>query len=392
MGGRKFGGFVLLGTGANDAGYTAIVCDPGQDLSKRTTGVSFEDIQIFNFKTAVDAKNLWHSTFRSFNSTNVCNGIIFRGRCISNEVGSGTKIVRGTGALVSGECIGVQFIESSDYTPATPARPEGCSITSSVLIFGFDVAVYVQSMLAGGIFGADLDYCRVAGVRYKYWDGRPTIAPNWIAGDAAYSSQAFSGVESVAVPTQRTFGPDIKQITMTTFNGNPGDAGIKLGALNGRATITDNLISNSAGLGVYDNGGRFNTIARNLINSPNPLFMYLTGGNQISENNISGGLISNISPIGRNLWGKNTGEYCTEDTIGVPILAYQTSGTIDLASLGYTRGIPNVGDITVSCHSVGTANPGNTWASISSDGMTITAYKTNPFAADAALHVRVSLA
>lgn len=392
VGGRKIGGFIMLGTGANDAGYTAIVCDPGQDVIKRTTGVSFEDIQIFNFKTAGNFKNLWHSTFRSVNATNVCNGFVFRGRCISNEVGSGTKLVRGTGALVSGECIGVQFIASSDYSPSVEARPEGCSITSSVLVFGFDVAVDVDSMLVGGIFGADLDYCRSFGVRYKNWDGRPTIAPNWIAGDAGYSAQPFIGVYSVPRATQNTAGPDIKQITMNTFNGNAGDAGVKLGSLNGRATISNCLISNSYGMGIYDDAGRFNAFKDNQISSPNPIFMYITGGNEITGNNISGGVITDLSPIGRNLWGRNSGEYFTEGVVIVPIAAGATSGSISLASLGYPRGVPNSGARTAMCYYTGGANPGSTWADISGDGLTITAYKTSAFSSASELFVRIGIA
>jgi len=392
VGGRKFGGFVLLGTGANDAGYTAIVCDPGLNVSKRTTGVSFEDIQIFNFKTAGNFKNLWHSTFRSVNATNVCNGFVFKGRCISNEVGSGTKIIRGSGALVSGECIGVQFIASSDYSPAVEARPEGCSITSSVLVFGFDVAVDVDSMLAGGIFGADLDYCRSFGVRYKNWDGRPTIAPNWIAGDAGYSAQPFVGVYSVPKPTQSTSGPDIKQITMTTFNGHAGDAGVKLGSLNGRATVSNCLISNSSGIGIYDNAGRFNAFKDNQISSPTPIFMFETGGNEITGNNISGGVIADINPTSSHLWGRNSGEYFTDGVIDVPIAAGALSGSINLASLGYVRGVPNSGSRTAMCYYTGGANPGNTWAEISGDGLTVTAYKTVAFGSASELYVRVGLA
>jgi len=392
VGGRKFGGFVLLGTGANDAGYTAIVCDPGLNVSKRTTGVSFEDIQIFNFKTAGNFKNLWHSTFRSVNATNVCNGFVFKGRCISNEVGSGTKIIRGSGALVSGECIGVQFIASSDYSPAVEARPEGCSITSSVLVFGFDVAVDVDSMLVGGIFGADLDYCRSFGVRYRNWDGRPTIAPNWIAGDAVYSAQPFVGVYSVPKPTQSTSGPDIKQITMTTFNGHAGDAGVKLGSLNGRATVSNCLISNSSGIGIYDNAGRFNAFKDNQISSPTPIFMFETGGNEITGNNISGGVIADINPTSSHLWGRNSGEYFTDGVIDVPIAAGALSGSINLASLGYVRGVPNSGSRTAMCYYTGGANPGNTWAEISGDGLTVTAYKTVAFGSASELYVRVGLA
>jgi len=392
VGGRKFGGFVLLGTGANDAGYTAIVCDPGLNVSKRTTGVSFEDIQIFNFKTAGNFKNLWHSTFRSVNATNVCNGFVFKGRCISNEVGSGTKIIRGSGALVSGECIGVQFIASSDYSPAVEARPEGCSITSSVLVFGFDVAVDVDSMLVGGIFGADLDYCRSFGVRYRNWDGRPTIAPNWIAGDAVYSAQPFVGVYSVPKPTQSTSGPDIKQITMTTFNGHAGDAGVKLGSLNGRATVSNCLISNSSGIGIYDNAGRFNAFKDNQISSPTPIFMFETGGNEITGKNISGGVIADINPTSSHLWGRNSGEYFTDGVIDVPIAAGALSGSINLASLGYVRGVPNSGSRTAMCYYTGGANPGNTWAEISGDGLTVTAYKTVAFGSASELYVRVGLA
>lgn len=392
VGGRKFGGFVLLGTGANDAGYTAIVCDPGLDVSKRTTGVSFEDIQIFNFKTAGNFKNLWHSTFRSVNATNVCNGIIFRGRCVSNEVGSGTKLVRGNGALVSGECIGVQFIESSDYTPSVAASPEGCTITASVLVFGFDVLVDVDSMLAGGIYGADLDYGRSRGVRYRLWDGNPTIAPNWIAGDAEFTGQPFIGVEARPVATQRTTGPSIDHITMTTFNGNPGDCGVRIGSLSGRARISKCLISNQAGAGVYLDGGRFNTLFDCQIDSPNPLFMFSSGGNQIAGNTLSGGPISNTAPTAKNMWGKNQGEFCTEDTVDVPIAVGQLSGALNLASIGYSRGVPlAAGWVSLTCSSTGSADPGNLYASISPDGMTITAYKTIPSGVPSSLFVRIQL-
>lgn len=393
VGGRKFGGFVLFGAGANDGGYAAIKVDPGQDASKRTTGVSFEDIQVFNFKTAVDAKNLWHSTFRSVNATNVCNGIVFRGRCVSNEVGSGTKLVRGDGALVSGECIGVQFIESSDYTPSVAARPEGCTVTPSVLVFGFDVLVDVDSMLAGGIYGADLDYGRSRGVRYRNWDGNPTIAPNWIAGDAGFPGQPFIGVEARPVGTQRTTGPSIDHITMNTFNGNPGDCGVRIGSLNGRARISKCLISNQSGAGVYLDGGRFNTIFDCQIDAPDPLFMFTSGGNQMAGNTLSGGPISNISPTAKNLWGKNQGEFCTEDTVEVPIAAGQLSGALNLASIGYSRGVPlAAGLVSLTCSSTGTTDPGSLYASISPDGMTITAYKTIPSGVPSSLFVRIQLA
>lgn len=392
VGGRKFGGFTMLGAGANSAGYTAIRVDPSQDVSKRTTGVSFEDIQIFNFKTAVDAKNLWHSTFRSFNATNVCNGIIFRGRCVSNEVGSGTKLIRGNGALVSGECIGVQYIESTDYTPSVAARPEGCTITQSVLVFGFDVLVDVDSMLAGGIYGADLDYGRSRGVRYRFWDGNPTIAPNWIAGDAGQVGQPFIGVEARPVASQRTTCVSIDHITMTTFNGNPGDCGIRIGSLNGRARISKTLISNQNGYGVYFDGSRFNTLKDCQINSTTPLYMFSSGGNQIDGNTISGGGIFNDNPTSRNLWGKNDGEFCTEDTLVVPIAAGATSGSLNLASAGYARGVPAVGDIALTCFSTGPTNPGSTWAEISPDGMTLTAHKTVAFGVDTGLFVKVQIA
>jgi len=393
VGGRKFGGFVLLGTGANQAGFTAIKIDPGQDISKRTTGISFENFQVFGFKTFCDAKNLWHSTFRSVNATNICNGIIFRGRCVSNEVGSGTKLVRGNGALVSGECIGVQFIESSDYTPAVAARPEGCTITASVLVFGFDVLVDVDSMLAGGIYGADLDYGRSRGVRYRFWDGKPICAPSWIAGDAAYNSQPFIGVESVPVSSQRPFGPKIKEITMTTFNGNAGDVGVKLGSLNGRADVDSCLISQSVGIGIYDNGARFNRFKDNDVTSPNPLFMFSTGGNTIEGNGFVGGGVVNNSPIGRNQWGKNRGESCTEDTVEVVIAAGQTSGSLNLSSLGYSLGVPvSAGAVSLTCSYTGATNPGSTFAEISPDGLTVTAYKTIASVGSSSLFVRIQLA
>lgn len=393
VGGRKFGGFVLLGTGANTAGYTAIKVDPGQDITKRTTGVSFESLQVFGFKTFCDAKNLWHSTFRSVNATNVCNGIVFRGRCVSNEVGSGTKIVRGNGSLISGECIGIQYVESSDYTPSVSARPEGCTVTASVLVFGFDVLVDVDSMLAGGIYGADLDYGRSRGVRYRLWDGNPTIAPSWISGDAGFSAQPFIGVEARPVATQRTTGPSIDHITMTTFNGNPGDCGVRIGSLSGRARISKCLISNQAGAGVYLDGGRFNTLFDCQIDSPNPLFMFSSGGNQIAGNTLSGGPISNIAPTAKNMWGKNQGEFCTEDTVEIPIAAGQISGVIDLSSIGYTRGVPiDAGAISLTCSSTGSVNPGSTFAEISSDGMIITAYKTIAAGVPSSLFVRIQLA
>lgn len=388
VGGRKFGGFMIVGTGANAAGYTAIVVDPGQDISKRTTGVSFEDIQIFNFKTAVDAKNLWHSTFRSFNATNVCNGIVFRGRCVSNEVGSGTKLIRGNGALVSGECIGVQFKESSDYTPSTTVRPEGCTVTESVLVFGFDVAIDVASMLAGGVYGADLDYCRKAGVRYTFWDGRPTISPNWIAGDSSYSSQPFSGVESVAVASQRTTGPLISGITMITFNGNPGDAGIKLGSLNGRTNIRDNVISNANGYGIYDNAGRFNKIRDNQITSTTPLFLVSTGGNHISGNGFYGGTITLNSPTASNIWGENDGATLTGGVVSVPIAAGATSGAFSLPSIGFTAGVVT-GSVMLVAESTGGANPGATWAELSADRLTITAHKETAFGSPSSIDVFV---
>lgn len=388
VGGRKFGQFMIIGTGANAAGFSAIVVDPGQDISKRTTGVSFEDIQIFNFKTVLDAKNLWHSTFRSFNGTNVCNGMIFKGRCVSNEVGSGTKIIRGNGSLVSGECIGVKFMESSDYTPAATARPEGCTITESVLVFGFDVAVDVQSMLAGGIYGSDLDYCRKVGVRYQFWDGRPTISPNWIAGDASYNSQPFYGVQSVAVAVQRTTGPLISGISMTTFNGNAGDCGVRLGSLNGRATIRDNLISNAVGYGVYDDAGRFNRLRDNHISSPNPLFLFSTGGNHISGNIFSGGPISVLSPTASNVWGENDGVMLTGGVVTVPIAAGATSGTLSLPSIRYTSGVVP-GKVMLIAEYTGDANPGATWASLSADRLTITAYKQTAFGAESSITVFV---
>lgn len=311
---------------------------------------------------------------------------------MSNEVGSGVKLVRGKGALVSGECIGVQFIESSDYTPSSPARPEGCHITIGVLVFGFDVNVDVDSMLAGSIFGADLDYGRSVGVRYRFWDGKALCAPNWIAGDASYNAQPFIGVEAVPVLAQRPFGPCIKNITMTTFNGNAGDVGVKLGSLNGRASVGECLISQAVGIGIYDNGSSFNRFNANDINSPNPLFMFSTGGNQISDNAFSGGPIANISPTGRNQWGKNTGEFCTEDTIVIPIAAGQLSGSLSLAAIGYTRGIPDIGVRSASCFSTGSANPGTTWAEISPDGLTVTAYKTIAFGAASELYVKVHVA
>ena len=393
VGGRKVGGFVMLGTGANSAGYTAIVCDPGQDLAKRTTGVSFEDIQIFNFKTAGNFKNLWHSTFRSFNATNVCNGLIFRGRCISNEVGSGTKIVRGSGTLSSGDCIGVQFTESSDYSPAMPVRPEACYITQEVLIFGFDINVFVQSMLAGGIVGADIDFSRKYGILYEFWDGKGVIDGCWIAGDADYASQPYVGVGSMArSPALKAVqGPTIARCTLNVGNGNSGDCGIRLGSLNGLATIHDNVIGLPVGAAIYLDGADFNKIRDNLCVSQTPLFMYFSGANVIEGNYLGGGQIVNLNPISGNLWGRNSGEYFTEGVVTVPISAGATSGTLNLASLGYTRGVPTSGDRTVACYSVGTLNPGNTWADISVDGLTVTAYKTTAFGAASELHVRIGL-
>ena len=234
----------------------------------------------------------------------VSSGITLKGSCVkvninNNVIISNVNIIS-TALIKNG--IDVLFANST--------RCEDVSISKN-LIYGFETAVNIETVLFCNIIDNDLDYCINKGIKIQQVDSVLNILNNWIAQYEEYTStKKFTGISLIALGA---ISNSVKNIDNNTINGSTfGGYGIEVRSNQNCTNIKGNTINSYLGIYIeYENG----EIKNNAINSEDrSIFIGYARNIFIDRNNFINGyieLIDGLSNENINFGQDNSGVIST---------------------------------------------------------------------------------
>jgi hypothetical protein len=348
----------------NGVGFKGINIDLDTPSGSRITGVTFDNLYISFFSTAIYARGVWASAFTNCYLHNVHTGIIFDGQSVKNSV-LNCKIVRGSLAVTgSGDSRGVSVLQNG------LVRPEDV-ILRDCLTFQFDVGAYVQTALFMVIAGCDFDFCQKKGIEIVQPDGGFTFRDSWIALDPASATATQVGVQFSNLGTARNSNAVISNNKINRGNVTGGDVGIRIGFKQNNVLIENNDVG-AFDVGIYIDAADRAKIQSNTINGATSVLLAATDGVTIENNYFANAMTTTLSPTNTK-YGYNSGAQTTWGVGEITIAAGNTSATVTLASLGLApvvKGSPSFHKVALSWGNEGTLSRGDIWGDC--DGTNIT--------------------
>lgn len=146
------------------------------------------------FDTAVELRECWSTTFNDLIISNCRRGVYINGKVVNVTFGSGCRFSNPDKAYTTSvaDTIGVELDSSTRYTAAAEGRPEGITICSGALIYGFDNNILATRFLALNVCDSVIDGaakdCIVIGTGDDL-----SLDNNYIFSSGAYSGVYVNG-------------------------------------------------------------------------------------------------------------------------------------------------------------------------------------------------------
>ena len=373
VGNRQVSNFTILFP-TNGQNYTAININLDSTIGNRVTGVTFDNLYLAFCGIGIYARGLWHSTIQNCYINNTFIGIQFDGQSVKNCI-LNCKIVRGNGITGSGNSKGVSVTQNGIN------RSEDVVLLST-LIFGFDVGVYIQSVLFCAITDCDIDYCQLYGIQAIVTNGGFTVESCWIATDSA-STNVVSGINLLALGSLSRNPISIINNNISCGNSSVSiTSGVLIGGNQDSVIVSGNGIT-GFDYAVYDNGGSNAIISNNILNGTTyGVFLYTVTGTKIDGNYLNAPIAANPASGGATVsqitYGVNKGVQTTCAVGNITMPSGATTVTVSLASLGLNPiklGNPSFQKCIITFGYNGTFNRGYIWGY--TDGTNIICYVTN---------------
>lgn len=371
--------FHLYGHGCEK--FTAIRIPGTRDVSKRTTGLTFDNLYVAFWGVGLFAKNIWHSRMYGLTLNGVYHGIQLVGRSVKNVIDS-CSLIRGTSATGNGRARGIYIDSAFDYDGITEARPEDVSVVNTIA-FGFDIGIDYSRCLYGNLEKNDLDYCQYAGISIQQSDGGLSVAHNWISIDCSGSGTTGAQYGIVAIDLGSPSGGRIDLRSNCILNQadapDGSSRGIYLGINQANILVEHNHIAGFGNIDIYVRYCRYVHLEKNVCSSAkvaNSIYLVSNiGPVSLDKNVVSAPLCVHPKSNARVTIGETFGVQSTYIRGKSTLEAGATVVTTTFVSLNgappdFVGGFPSFLPGTVSVETP-TVNLGALWATCTDSDVTI---------------------